>query len=225
MPLFFSLLPIYILGNIHCLGMCGPLVMMIGRHQYRYFYFLGRILSYAIAGWIAGGMGTVLTVLLGNWYLPALISLAFGALIATIALYSLTGVPYPGYRWFGRKLGTLSKSLSLLLLKDEPYPAFLFGLGTILLPCGQTVVVFSACAIYGDPFVGLANGTAFALLTSPSLWMGMHAQQWFFKLKDYNHLFGWAALLTGFLAICRGLADLSIIPHLVLSSRWHIVIF
>lgn len=226
MTLFLSMLPVYLLGNLHCIGMCGPLVMMLGQHRYRYWYFAGRMTSFALAGFVAGGFGAILNLTLGEWYIPALISIFFGLVIITVALCSMTGAHYPGYRWLGRKMGSISQGLSLLLLKDEPYPAFLFGLGTILLPCGQTVVVFSACAVYGDPMIGLINGAAFALLTSPSLWVAMNAKKWISKYRtSYNQLFGGAALLVGMLAIGRGLADLSLIPHLVLSHRWHIVIY
>jgi hypothetical protein len=226
MSLFMSMLPIYVLGNLHCIGMCGPLVMMIGHHRYRYWYFLGRTLSFALAGMLAGGLGSILTVTLSEWYIPALISITFGLLILSVGLYSLSGIQYPGYQWLGKTLAGISKGLSLLLLKDEPYPAFLFGLGTVLLPCGQTVVVFSACAIFGDPLIGFLNGMAFALITSPSLWVAMHAKQWLKQTRaSYNQLFGSAALLVGVIALCRGLADLSLIPHLILSTRWHIVIF
>lgn len=226
MSLFLSMLPLYFFGNFHCIGMCGPLVMMLGQHRYRYWYFAGRTASFALAGFIAGGFGSVVSLTLGEWYIPALISIFFGCVIVIVALCGLTGAQYPGYRWLGRKMGAISQNLSLLLLKDEPYPAFLFGLGTILLPCGQTVVVFSACAVYGDPIIGLINGAAFALLTSPSLWVAMHAKRWLAKYRtSYNQFFGGAALFVGMLAICRGLADLSLIPHLILNHRWHIVIY
>lgn len=226
MSLFISMLPIYLFGNLHCIGMCGPLVMMLGQHKYRYFYFLGRIFSFGLAGLIAGGFGAILNVALDEWFIPAMVSLSFGAIIIIIALYNLTGTHFRGFNWLSKKMGKLSQGLSLLLLKDDPYPTFLFGLGTILLPCGQTVVVFSACAIYGDPLIGLLNGAAFALLTSPSLWVAMRAKNWLSRYKtSYNQLFGGAALFIGVLALCRGLADLSIIPHLILNHSWHIVLY
>lgn len=226
MTLLISMLPLYLIGNLHCIGMCGPLVMMLGRHPYRYWYFVGRTTSFALAGLAAGGLGAILTVGLKEWYIPAITSLLFGGVILVVALCSLSGKQYPGYHYLGKKMGEVSKGLSLLLLREEPYPAFLFGMGTILLPCGQTVVVFSACAIYGDALVGLVNGFVFALLTSPSLWFAMHATNWLGKIKvSYHILFGGTALAVGILALCRGLAELEVIPHLILNQRWHLVIF
>ena len=41
MTLFLAMLPIYLFGNIHCFGMCGPLAMMIGHHRFAIGTFLG----------------------------------------------------------------------------------------------------------------------------------------------------------------------------------------
>jgi uncharacterized protein len=112
------------------------------------------------------------------------------------------------------------------MLRDQPWPTFLFGFFTIALPCGQTVVVFSACALYGDPFIGLINGLVFALLTSPALFAAMHAHRFFQKLKpSYNTIMGGCAVLVGLLSFCRGLAELEYIPHLIINSEYHLVIY
>jgi sulfite exporter TauE/SafE len=62
MTLLLAMLPYYLLGNLHCLGMCGPLTMMLGAHRFRYFYFAGRLFSFTLAGGIAGELGAVLNV-------------------------------------------------------------------------------------------------------------------------------------------------------------------
>ena len=93
-----------------------------------------------------------------------------------------------------------------------------------MLPCGQTVVVFSACALSGDPFVGLLNGLAFALLTSPSLFLAMQVRTLFPNAKAYyNKVVGLSAIFVGLLAFCRGFAELEIIPHLALGH--HLVFY
>jgi sulfite exporter TauE/SafE len=100
----------------------------------------------------------------------------------------------------------------------------------VLLPCGQSLVVFAACAVAGSATVALLNGCAFALLTTPSLLFAMAARQWLMRLKQHYHLLiGVCTFGIGVLAICRGLADLEIIPHLVLNRgalpKYHIVIY
>ncbi len=220
------MLPLYLFGNLHCAGMCGPLVMMIGHHDYRYFYFLGRLLSFTLAGTIAGEAGAVLNAFLKQYQIPAVACFVFGGVIIGIGILSLLNRPYPGYRWLADKTRPLNKSLSLLMLRDKPLPAFLFGFFTVALPCGQTLIVFSACALSGDLWVGMLNGFVFALLTSPSLFLAMQAHHFFFRLKHYyRFLLGLSALLIGGLSVCRGLADLDLIPHLIISQTLHIVLY
>ncbi len=163
MALFFSLLPLYLFGNIHCLGMCGPLVMLLGQHRYRFFYFLGRLLSFSLAGLIAGELGAVLHVFLKQYYLAEWASFVCGISLIGWGIqkfrrkqvssiqYSQSSIMHILHRW-----------ISLLILKDRGWSTFLFGCFTIALPCGQTLVVFSACALAGNAWIGLGNGFAFA---------------------------------------------------------------
>lgn len=219
------MLPYYLLGNLHCAGMCGPLVLMIGKHQFRHIYFIGRILSFSLAGFLAGAGGSVINLLLSQYHLSALASFSFGLMIIYVGISNLVGVSLK-WNFFSKKIARANQTLSLLMLRDQPWSTFLFGFFTVALPCGQTVVVFSACALYGDPWVGLLNGFCFALLTTPSLLAAMYATRIFQKAKrHYNFFMGISALLIGGLAICRGLADLGLIPHLNLSSHYHLVIY
>lgn len=230
MTLLLTMLPIYLFGNLHCLGMCGPLVMMIGKHRFRYFYFAGRLFSFTLAGMLAGEAGAVLQVILNHYHISVLTSFVFGGFILLVALSTLLGWRYPGYDLLARRLHGVNHSLSLLMLKDQAWPSFLFGFFTIALPCGQTVIVFSACALSGDLWVGLLNGFAFALLTTPSLFLAMHTHRLFFNFKKhYNTVIGICGVMVGVLAICRGLAEVDIIPHLILNaesdSKYHVVIY
>lgn len=230
MSLFFTLLPIYVFGNLHCIGMCGPLVMLLGQHRYRYWYFAGRTLAFSGAGFLAGGLGAVLHHVLSVYHISALVSLMFGLVILVVGLSQFSGIPYPGHRWLGQRLKGISARFAQLLNQDSPRSVFLFGLGTIILPCGQTVIVYSACALYGDLWVGGTNGALFALFTSPSLWLAMRARSWLGRWRSKQHLIlGGLAVLVGLMALCRGLADLQVIAHWVLNPKapaeYHIVLY
>lgn len=230
MTLLLAMLPIYLFGNLHCIGMCGPLVMMIGRHRYRYAYFIGRILSFSLAGAVAGGLGAVIAVTLKAYQIPAIASFVFGGGILMIGLSHLMSWKLPGGDWFARRLAPVSQKLSLLLLKDSLWATFLFGFFTVTLPCGQTIIVFSACALYGGMLTGFVNGFAFALLTSPSLFLAMKASGVLQHAKKYyNTIIGVCGLIVGILALCRGFAELEIIPHWILnpesSPEYHLVVF
>ncbi len=232
MTLFFSLLPLYLFGNLHCMGMCGPLVMLLGQHRYRFFYFLGRICSFSLAGLIAGELGAVVHVLLKQYYLAEMISFLCGIVLIGWGLKKLMGwqmVQIVSHKNLA-PLSALHHWVSTLLLKDTGWSTFLFGFFTVALPCGQTLVVFSACALTGNAWIGLGNGFAFALLTSPSLIIAMHTLTLFKKFKQYDHIIlGSCSMLVGFLACCRGLAEMGWISHWVLNpdapNTYHFVIF
>lgn len=224
MTLFLTMLPLYLFGNLHCLGMCGPLVMMIGQHRYRLFYFFGRTLSFTLAGALAGAAGLLLQVALKESNLSALICFFFGGFLLFLGLRILLGLSYPGAKWLSKHLASTNHALSLLMLRDKPLATFLFGFFTLLLPCGQTLVVYSACALSQDPSVGCLNGFAFALLTSPSLFLAMQARKLLPAAQAYyNIVVGLSAIAVAFLAFCRGLAEMDIIPHLALAE--HLVLF
>lgn len=218
--------PYYLLGNLHCLGMCGPLVAMIGQHRYRYAYFLGRTLSFGLAGMAAGEAGAVIQNSLQRLHIPELLTFALGILMLFVAIIQGTGwhLSLPSLRLFRQ----LNHSITLLMLKDTVITTFIFGLLTVALPCGQSLVVFSACALTGSALVGLFNGAAFALLTSPSLWVAMHTMHWFQTgKKQYRRFIACAAGFAGMMAIFRGLADWGVIPHLVLGDKnaYHLIFY
>lgn len=232
MTLFFSLLPLYLFGNLHCMGMCGPLVMMIGQHRYRFFYFFGRIASFSLAGLIAGEMGAVLHLVLKKYYFAEIISLLCGIAMIGWGLTKIIGFKNEGKMIKGKHqaLNPLQRWVSTLLLKDTGWSAFLFGFFTVALPCGQTLVVFSACALAGNGWIGLANGFAFALLTTPSLVLAMHALHLFKRFKHFDQaILGGCSILVGAIACCRGLAEMGWISHWIVnpsvSTSYHLVIF
>lgn len=205
MTLFLTLFfPYYLLGNLHCAGMCGPLVLMIGQHRHRYWYFLGRTLSFTLAGMIAGETGSVLNILLHQYHISRATNILFGGVILLIGLCHLAKRQYPGHLWLSKRLARTNQRLSMLMLRDQAWPTFLFGFFTIALPCGQTIVVFSACALTGDLWVGMGNGLAFALLTSPALLCAMHAHLLFGRLKPYyNIILGVFSVIIGLFTLYR----------------------
>lgn len=231
MTLFFSLLPLYLFGNLHCIGMCGPLVMLLGQHRYRFFYFFGRILSFSLAGLIAGELGAVLHLFLKQYYLAEMVSLLCGIGLIGWGITKILG--WQNIQININKspsLNALNRWVSSLMLKDTGWSTFLFGFFTVALPCGQTLVVFSACALAGNAWIGLGNGFAFALLTTPSLVIAMHTLSLFKKFKQYDQkIIGGCSIFVGLLACCRGLAEIGWINHWILnpesSATYHLVIF
>jgi sulfite exporter TauE/SafE len=230
MSLFLSLLPLFIFGNIHCAGMCGPLVMLLSRHPYRWAYFLGRLFSFSLAGGVAAEIGMGLFSFLSHYHISAAFSFLFGGWIVLMGL-SL----FFKFRWIRspqliQKIAALTGKIALLMTYYSFYSLFLFGALTLLLPCGQILIVFSIIALQGTPLTGLVNGFLFALLTSPSLIAIMHTSSVFSGQKKRYHLWmGGSTVAIGFLALLRGCADCGWINHFVLnlysSPALHLVLY
>ncbi len=190
------------------------------------WYFVGRLTSFALAAALAAEAGTLVAIVLKRYHLSEILTLALGAFIISWGVCHLFSWKYIGQRWIERCLEKSSKNLSLLLLKDRPLATFLFGFFTVLLPCGQTLIVFSACALSESMLTGLLNGAAFALLTSPSLFFAMQTHVMLKRWKPfYRPTMGIASIAVGGIAMCRGFADMELLPHLVFSRDYHIVLF
>lgn len=214
--MIFSLIPLYLLGNFHCMGMCGPLVMLLAKHPYRWFYFVGRITSFSLAALLAAEVGF--------FFSSPYFALAIGLAICSMGLLLLFSLSFPGGHWIAKKTARISAIFSKLILIDHPMTTFLFGFCTVFLPCGQSLIVFSACALAPNPLIGLLNGFLFALLTSPSLVAALYATTLFKRWRgNYHLLMGSFTLVVGALAFLRGLANLNVIPHLSFSH--HIVLY
>lgn len=226
MSLFLALLPLYIAGNIHCLGMCGPLVMLLGSHPYRTYYFLGRTASFTTVATLSGFLGASLTYFFGELHIPVATTFIFSFLILITGFFTLTNLEL-GQQRFSRLFSGIGKRISLLMVQKGRLPIFLFGLLTVVLPCGQTLVVFSACALAQDPWVGFYNGLAFALLTSPSLWLAMRFKGLFSKAKSsYKVLFGSLTLGVASLGFARTAAEIGWIEHLAWETPWfHLALY
>jgi len=214
MSLLIAMFPIYLMGNFHCIGMCGPIAMLLGSSPYRNFYLLGRLVSFTLAGFIAGAFGEVMGIAFQAYKIGPLFSITIGLIIAVYGYYVLS--PFKVFSFFQleAKFAPIREKLNRLLFSKEPGPLFLVGFFTIILPCGQTLLVYSACALSGSFLIGTINGFVFGLITTPSLYLAMHARGLLVRVKPfYKPLVGGISLLIGGLAILRGFADFELISH------------
>ncbi len=83
------------LGSIHCIGMCGSVVVLLskihGINNIRFFqiyYNIGRLLSYIILGFFASFFGIILFKIFGNWFIYIL-KFFSGIFIISFGIYIL----------------------------------------------------------------------------------------------------------------------------------------
>lgn len=143
--MLYSAFILGLLGSLHCLGMCGPIALMLPFGQakgakkafYIFLYQLGRLLAYGILGAIFGVLGKGLAL----FGMQQKISIAIGAIMILSVLVPL---------WFHQKKGTknwmvktyhkwifkVQGSLGAALKKDSPDHLLTIGFLNGFLPCG-----------------------------------------------------------------------------------------
>lgn len=218
MTLFWTLLPLYLLGNFHCLGMCGPIAALLGKNPRKHFYLLGRAVSFTVAGVISAFFGASLSILLYYSGLDKSALFLFSLFFTLIGISYLAPTKLPLPKFLNRFFLWTQKKAAPLLLEESPLKTFLFGFFTVLLPCGQSLFVFSSIALEQDIISGAFNGWAFSLLTTPSLFFAMHAgKKFFFKGSQISFVLGLLSLLVALSLFLRGLAQLGWISSLSLT--------
>lgn len=205
-----------LVGSLHCLGMCGPLVLMAHgdskRKGWSSFwlatlpYHAGRILVYTLLAAVLGGLVDAAT--LPSWQGP--ISIFSGLLL--LVMYFLGMAPS----------SPLAKHLSTwayqMFSKQSPGSMFLAGAVNGLLPCGLSLSALVAALSYGSAWgaaqfmMGFGLGTAPALIALVGLGASLPSSIGGLARRLAPH----TVLLVGLLLILRG-ANLGI-PFL--SPKW-----
>lgn len=173
-----------LLGGVHCVGMCGGIVSTLtlglardgrpgagAQFGLQLAYNLGRILSYALAGALMGGLGS-LALKLGS------LQLAQKLLLSLSGLFMLALGLYLGGWWLG--LAQVERLGGAIWRRLEPWGRRLLpvrtlgqalGLGLIWgwLPCGLVYSTLVWAVSTGGPGSGAALLLAFGLGTLPNL--------------------------------------------------------
>ena len=221
--LYTALLLTGLLGSLgHCLGMCGPLVMMVGVRfgaqgsaalPNHLLYHAARISVYALLGATAGGVGSLLGLRSGLSNLAGAISLLLGVGIIVF------GLGYLGYLPLGRVEGAglwLNQLMNRALKQGGS--AGLIGLGAAngLLPCGLVYSALLMSASSGGPLLGGLGMLLFGVSTIPALLvvgvgagaLSAHTRQTLARAA------GLLILVVGLQLTLRGLAGLGMMSHL-----------
>jgi uncharacterized protein len=208
-------IPAFILGvisNLHCLGMCGPIAlaiplnrsskstMLFGMLQYH----IGRVLVYAILGYIVGyiGMGIKL----------------FGVLQA---ISIIAGIGIIIYAWRKKLFKTSSSSSSInqkitssfsknmgkIMRSESPLKLFLLGALNGLLPCGMVYTALITAVVLGTPLLSATSMLAFGLGTLPGLVaFSVFAHQLGNPIRSkINRYLPYLVTVVGILIILRGM--------------------
>ncbi len=188
MVLFAALL-VGFLGSLHCIGMCGGIVGVMGsgihtntnpsyRNQFPFWFAYngGRIFSYSVAGAIAGFLGSQAVGLFDPARVQNIGLMLAGAFMIILGLY-ISGV-WSGLIWLEKAGGQVWKQLQPLSRKvlqpTHPSKAVLTGLIWGWLPCGLVYSMLVWSMTVATPMGGAMIMASFGIGTLPML-LGMGA--------------------------------------------------
>lgn len=173
---FLALFLIGLLGGTHCVGMCGGIVGALSmsggpRPTLHVAYNAGRIVSYGLAGALAGGVGEAGVALSGGLPIRLILFALANLTLVALGLY-LMGVTRT--LAFAEKLGhALWRRVQPLTRRFLPArtvaQAFPLGMLWGWLPCGLVYSALVAALTSGSAFRGAALMLAFGAGTLPTL--------------------------------------------------------
>ncbi len=203
--MIWSALVLGLMGSLHCLAMCGPLVLTLNAKKrqtslQKFYYNTGRISTYSLLGAIAGLFGSGLEWAVGQQFL----SIASGILLLVGLLFTWKGSK--------RKLSWMPGLLARLKLKmgkmlnGPSGNMWWFGVYNGMLPCGLTYVALAAAVSTGSVFQAIMYMALFGIGTSPMMWMVVSSfQRLNLRWTSGNKIVRTFTCLLAILLIVRGL--------------------
>jgi uncharacterized protein len=186
---FLASLSIGFLGSIHCLGMCGPLIiaysLQIGHSHspdskaresifqsgvsHHLAFHLGRLVTYGLLGAMTGLLFHLANLDRLFLNLRSSMTLFGGVLMVFMGLALMRLVPLPRITIFSSSSARVKTCLGRLLGSQSPYSKMAFGMAVGFLPCGLSWAMIVKAATTQSPLAGFLTMVAFGLGTVPAL--------------------------------------------------------
>jgi len=198
-------------SNLHCIGMCGPLTLIIPVNRKSkltiffgvLIYNIGRILTYSILGLLVGFIGMSLNLFVSI----QIISIVLGMLMLLFA-WSPYFKELLFIEQFSNKIGLfVSQNFSKLNQNKTSFSPFFFGMLNGLLPCGMVYLGLMNALSTGNLFISVLSMTFFGLGTIPVMLIFAYFMQSInAKYKsNLNKLLPYFITIAALLTIARGL--------------------
>jgi hypothetical protein len=215
----FELLAFFtgLFGSVHCVSMCGPLILALpfsGQSLWvsvlhRLLYQAGRILMYGILGLILGLIGQGFN-LLG---LQQALSLTTGLLLVLAGMNYFIGGNKQNFIT-SKPLRLLTATLGKYLSK--PYGGFIAGGLNGLLPCGMVYIALAQSVNLDTPVESVKFMLLFGLGTLPLLLITILSPLFFRRFRAPGMLVPLLFIVAGCFLVIRGLnLDVPFISHAV----------
>ncbi len=174
-----------LLGSVHCIGMCGPLVLALPMAQKTnlekwgvlFLYHFGKISSYSMLGVLFGLFGSQLPL----FGVQENISIFIGILMLIYVGYVFVLKPKQklGFLQFNLLYSSITKQLGVLFKHKNKLAFYLIGFLNGLLPCGMVYLALTSALATQNIFYGGWLMAFFGLGTLPALIMVAIGGQYF----------------------------------------------
>lgn len=174
-------------GSLHCLGMCGPLVIALHNAQpkgtavkSKIIYHLARISVYASLGFTVGIVGSTFSFF--GW--QQLLSITAGFLMLFFIIFP-SGVGFVKNSPL-RIISFIKARFGYLIQRKNGLSFFLLGAINGLLPCGLVYTAMAAALATGSLYKSVGFMLLFGLATSPILFVATEAINWMMKKTRFR---------------------------------------
>ena len=167
-------LSIGFLGSFHCIGMCGPIALALPLPKSsnvtfilgRIIYNLGRVISYAVMGFIFGWLGQKISL----WGFQQFLSIILGAAIVLyIFLPAKAKDSVLSFSPIQKVVTPLKTSIGKLFMQKSLPSFLLIGVLNGFLPCGFVYMGLAGAIAVANPVTGMLVMTFFGLGTFPAM--------------------------------------------------------
>lgn len=202
-----------LLGSWHCIGMCGPIALMVpgskGKNRFVVIvlYHFGKILAYLTLGSVFG----MVPAFIDSFTVQASITLGVGILMLLIALVPaiLNQLERRGFKLFSAYFN-LKQKLARSLDKNKSEYSFYIGFLNGFVPCGM--VYMAALGAMSQPYFldSMLFMLFFGLGTVPLMSLFLYAAG-YFKAGIQKHALKFrtaAFLLVGCFMVWKGISHM-----------------
>ncbi len=223
----FSSFFIGFVGSLHCLGMCGPLILAYSLHlrpedpsrdlpinriwsgavSHHLAFHAGRILTYGLLGGLAAFVAhlAVFNQVLGN--LRGVFTIGAGALMVLLGLVLLKVLPFPLLSLSSFGPDSFWGRIFPPLFRSQALSAKLaLGLATGFLPCMLSWAMIVKASSTGNPLTGFFVTGFFGLGTVPALlFTGLSASLLSLKARFFGErIAAVSVILMGMILVSKG---------------------
>ncbi len=205
------------MGSLHCMGMCGPIALMLharvpgAPYLHSFLYNSGRLITYGLMGAVVASIGQGLA-LAG---MQQALTIATGCIILFFVIVPyITGKSSFGNKWNDRIGKEVRKVMQKVLPESSPGGFLLAGMVNGLLPCGLVYVALAGALNTGQYLNGALFMVLFGAGTFPAMFIAGIAGKYLTLQRrlGIRRVLPWFTAAVAILLIVRGL-DLGI-PYL-----------